>query len=108
MCVDCGATGPERNSDASVSKFTRDWNTRIAQPLAVEGIPAAQAVTGAAPAGNNGVLGAVLWRKLKDECCVNPATAHRIVMLNEEEFIRAFNAALAAPLPAPAGEKEKK
>ncbi len=31
MCVDCGATGPERNSDASQRKFTADWNTRINQ-----------------------------------------------------------------------------
>ncbi len=28
MCVDCGATGPERNADATVKKFTGDWNTR--------------------------------------------------------------------------------
>lgn len=28
MCVDCGATGPERNADATVGKFTKDWNTR--------------------------------------------------------------------------------
>lgn len=29
MCVDCGATGPERNGDATVRKFTGDWNARI-------------------------------------------------------------------------------
>ena len=29
MCVDCGATGPERNSDATERKFVGDWNTRI-------------------------------------------------------------------------------
>lgn len=29
MCVDCGATGPERNGDATVRKFVGDWNTRI-------------------------------------------------------------------------------
>ena len=28
MCVECGATGPERNSDATARKFTGDWNTR--------------------------------------------------------------------------------
>lgn len=28
MCVDCGATGPERNADATVKKFTGDWNDR--------------------------------------------------------------------------------
>ncbi len=28
MCVDCGATGPERNADASQRKFTSDWNAR--------------------------------------------------------------------------------
>lgn len=28
MCVDCGATGPERNADASERKFVGDWNTR--------------------------------------------------------------------------------
>lgn len=28
MCVDCGATGPERNADATERKFTGDWNTR--------------------------------------------------------------------------------
>ena len=28
MCVDCGATGPERNSDAGKKKFMGDWNTR--------------------------------------------------------------------------------
>ncbi len=28
MCVDCGATGPERNADASVRKFSGDWNNR--------------------------------------------------------------------------------
>lgn len=28
MCVDCGATGPERNADASAKKYTADWNTR--------------------------------------------------------------------------------
>jgi hypothetical protein len=28
MCVDCGATGPERNSDATERKFVGDWNTR--------------------------------------------------------------------------------
>lgn len=33
MCVDCGATGPERNSDATVRKFTGDWNTRAAPPI---------------------------------------------------------------------------
>jgi len=29
MCVDCGATGPERNADATQNKFVGDWNTRI-------------------------------------------------------------------------------
>jgi len=29
MCVDCGATGPERNADATVNKFTKDWNSRV-------------------------------------------------------------------------------
>lgn len=29
MCVECGATGPERSADASQKKFTRDWNTRV-------------------------------------------------------------------------------
>ena len=28
MCVDCGATGPERTADASQRKFVGDWNTR--------------------------------------------------------------------------------
>ena len=28
MCVDCGATGPERNSDAPARKFFGDWNRR--------------------------------------------------------------------------------
>ena len=28
MCVDCGATGPERNADATQKKFVGDWNTR--------------------------------------------------------------------------------
>jgi transcription elongation factor Elf1 len=28
MCVDCGATGPERNADATRGKFTADWNSR--------------------------------------------------------------------------------
>lgn len=28
MYVDCGATGPERNGDATVRKFTGDWNSR--------------------------------------------------------------------------------
>lgn len=28
MCVDCGATGPERNADATERKFVGDWNTR--------------------------------------------------------------------------------
>lgn len=27
MCVDCGATGPEKNQ-ASEQKFKKDWNTR--------------------------------------------------------------------------------
>lgn len=31
MCVDCGATGPERpNKKTGVSAFTGDWNTRSA------------------------------------------------------------------------------
>lgn len=29
MCVECGATGPERNADAGVRRFTRDWNSRV-------------------------------------------------------------------------------
>lgn len=33
MCVDCGATGPERNSDATEKKFIGDWNTRAAIPV---------------------------------------------------------------------------
>ncbi len=32
MCVDCGATGPERNADASERKFMGDWNTRAQAP----------------------------------------------------------------------------
>jgi len=28
MCVDCGATGPERNADASERKYVGDWNQR--------------------------------------------------------------------------------
>jgi len=32
MCVDCGATGPERNADATTKKFLADWNTRFAGP----------------------------------------------------------------------------
>lgn len=28
MCVDCGATGPERSADATARKFTGDWNAR--------------------------------------------------------------------------------
>lgn len=28
ICVDCGATGPERNADATERKFVKDWNTR--------------------------------------------------------------------------------
>ena len=28
MCVDCGATGPERSADATQRKYTVDWNTR--------------------------------------------------------------------------------
>ncbi len=28
MCVDCGATGPERSADATQRKFMGDWNTR--------------------------------------------------------------------------------
>lgn len=32
MCVDCGATGPERNADASQRKYTADWNSRRIQP----------------------------------------------------------------------------
>jgi Lar family restriction alleviation protein len=86
MCVDCGATGPERNADASQAKFIRDWNARHdegfraltekdlagntpeqwaeiiaaenSQPPSVKGIPAEQSVTGATPAGNNGGAGA--------------------------------------------------
>ena len=41
MCVDCGATGPERNADASQRKFTGDWNTRHAMPN-TEGTDGAQ------------------------------------------------------------------
>ena len=43
MCVDCGATGPERNSDATERKFVGDWNTRfegqpsVTSPLETEG-----------------------------------------------------------------------
>lgn len=33
MCVDCGATGPERNADATEKKFMGDWNTRAQQPF---------------------------------------------------------------------------
>jgi hypothetical protein len=29
MCVDCGATGPERNADATAGKYTKDWNGRV-------------------------------------------------------------------------------
>ncbi len=32
ICVHCGATGPERNADATQGKYTRDWNTRHALP----------------------------------------------------------------------------
>lgn len=32
MCVDCGATGPERNADATRRKFVGDWNTRTPLP----------------------------------------------------------------------------
>jgi len=28
MCVDCGATGPERTSDATERRFVSDWNSR--------------------------------------------------------------------------------
>ncbi len=35
-----------------------------------------------------------LWRALKDECCVNPETAYRIVLLNEEQFMRVFDATM--------------
>ncbi len=53
MCVDCGATGPERNSDATEKKFTGDWNSRftgslgVTSPLETEGRPAMQKIAGA-------------------------------------------------------------
>ena len=36
MCVDCGATGPERNADATERKFVGDWNTRAGDKGALE------------------------------------------------------------------------
>lgn len=49
MCVECGATGPERNADATERKFVRDWNTRngapvYTSPLATEGRSASEGV----------------------------------------------------------------
>jgi hypothetical protein len=35
MCVDCGATGPERNADATRAKFTGDWNMRFTPTASV-------------------------------------------------------------------------
>jgi hypothetical protein len=46
------------------------------------------------------------WMALKEECCVNPETAVRCVMVNEEQFRKAMRVAIAridakimAPLP---------
>jgi len=36
MCVNCGATGPERNADATERKFVGDWNTRF-EPISSDG-----------------------------------------------------------------------
>ena len=36
-------------------------------------------------------LSTFLWQKLKDKLCCNPATAKRIVMINENEFVKIIN-----------------
>lgn len=59
MCVDCGATGPERNADATERKFVGDWNTRVGapnvtRPLETEGRTAIKRIAVAdAPAPND-------------------------------------------------------
>lgn len=46
MCVDCGATGPERNADATERKFTGDWNARV-QLVDMDGDALLRTVNGA-------------------------------------------------------------
>jgi Lar family restriction alleviation protein len=57
MCVDCGATGPERNNQSTERKFVGDWNSRM-KGGDVECIQL-QKHTGIAPEVTNGALN--LW-----------------------------------------------